>query len=210
MSKVQGWRAAHVGKRAGPPVGVLLTLAFDILTAIGLGAACGIRPFLPVLVAGGLAAANATVDFDHTPYAFLEAPWWLLAVAAAFVVTILAAKLIPEYVLWVASLVMGGLLGAGTLEDHHHSAAIGWVLGVLFAVLAAAAARDLFGRVRSRLDEQAAGALPLYAEGASLISAVAAVLVPPLSAVIVAFLAWLLQGGRRRSGEKYAGLRVLR
>jgi len=187
-----------------------LTLAFDILTAIGLGCACGIRPFLPVLVAGGLAAANTTIDFDQTPYAFLEAPWWLLVVAAAFVVTILAAKLIPQYALWVASLVMGGLLGAGTLEDHHHSAAIGWVLGVLFAVLAAAAARDLFGRVRSRLDEQAAGALPLYAEGASLIAAVAAVLVPPLSAVVVAFLAWLLQGGRRRSGEKYAGLRVLR
>ena len=203
----------HGGRYRGDetgPLECLLTLAFDILTAIGLGCACGIRPFLPVLVAGGLAAANATVDFDGTSYAFLEAPWWLLVVTAAFVVSILAAKLIPQYVLWVASLVMGGLLGAGTLEDHHHSAAIGWVLGVLFAVLAAAAARDLFGRVRSRLDEQAAGALPLYAEGASLIAAVAAVLVPPLSAVVVAFLAWLLQGGRRRSGEKYAGLRVLR
>jgi hypothetical protein len=187
-----------------------LTLAFDILTAIGLGAACGLRPFLPALVAGALAAANATIDFDHTPYAFLEAPWWLLAVTAAFAVTVFAAKLIPQYLMWVTSLVMGGLLGAGTLEDHHHSAAIGWVLGVLFAVLAAAATRDLFGRVRARLDEQAAGALPLYAEGASLLAAAAAVLVPPLSAVIVAFLAWLLQGGRRRSGEKYAGLRVLR
>jgi len=187
-----------------------LTLAFDILTAIGLGAACGIRPFIPALVAGGLAAANATIDFDHTPYAFLEAPWWLLAVTAALVVTVLAAKVIPEYVLWVASLVMGGLLGAATLEDHRHSAVIGWALGVLFAVLAAAAARSLFGRVRERLDAEAAGALPLYAEGAAFITALAAVLVPPLSAVIVAFLAWLLQGGRRRSGEKYAGLRVLR
>jgi hypothetical protein len=27
---------------------------------------------------------------------------------------------------------------------------------------------------------------------------------------VIGFLAWLLQGGRRRSGEKYAGLRVLR
>jgi hypothetical protein len=187
-----------------------LTLAFDILTAIGLGAACGLRPFLPALVAGAFAAANATIDFDHTPYAFLEAPWWLLVVTAAFVVTVLAAKLIPQYLVWVTSLVMGGLLGAGTLEDHHHSAAIGWVLGVLFAVLAAATARDLFGRVRARVDAQAAGALPLYAEGAAFVTAVAAVLVPPLSAVVVAFLAWLLQGGRRRSGEKYAGLRVLR
>jgi hypothetical protein len=40
--------------------------------------------------------------------------------------------------------------------------------------------------------------------------AIVAVLVPPLSIVAVGFLAWLLVGGRRRSGEKYAGLRVLR
>jgi hypothetical protein len=187
-----------------------LTLALDILTAIGLGAACGIRPFMPALVAGALAAANATIDFDHTGYSFLEAPGWLLAVAIALVVVILAARFVPDYLLWVSALVLGGLLGAGTLQDHHHSSIIGWVLGVLCAVLAAAAARDLFARVRSRLDDHAAGALPLYGEGAALVTAALAVLVPPLSIVVVAFLAWLLQGGRRRSGEKYAGLRVLR
>jgi hypothetical protein len=190
--------------------GTDLTLAFDILTAIGLGAACGLRPFMPALVAGALAAANATIDFDHTGYGFLEAPGWLLTMAIALVVVVLAARFVPEYALWVAGLVVGGLLGAGTLQDHHHSAVIGWVLGVLCAVLAAAAARDLFSRVRSRLDDQAAGALPLYGEAAALVVAAAAVLVPPLSIVVIGFLAWLLRGGRRRSGEKYAGLRVLR
>jgi Domain of unknown function (DUF4126) len=190
--------------------GTGLTFALDILTAIGLGAACGLRPFMPALAAGALAAANATIDFDGTGYSFLEAPGWLLAIAVALVLAVLAAKFIPEYGLWVAALVIGGLLGAGTLQDHGHSAVIGWVLGVLCAVLAAAAARDLFARVRSRLDDQAAGALPLYAEGAALITAIAAVLAPPLSIVAIGFLAWLLQGGRRRSGEKYAGLRVLR
>ena len=64
--------------------------------------------------------------------------------------------------------------------------------------------------MRARLDAQAAGALPLYAEAAALVLAVAAVLAPPLSIVAVGFLAWLLLGGRRRSGEKFAGLRVLR
>jgi len=187
-----------------------LTVLLDILTAIGLGAACGLRPFIPALAVGALAAANATIDFDHTGYSFLEAPGWLLAVAVALVVTVLAARLVPDHLVWIAGLAMGGLLGAGTLEDHHHSALIGWILGVLCAVLAAAAARDLFGRVRSRLDEQAAGALRLYAEGAALALSIVAVLAPPLSIVAVGFLAWLLLGGRRRSGEKYAGLRVLR
>jgi hypothetical protein len=190
--------------------GTGLTFAFDILTAIGLGAACGIRPFIPALVAGALAAANATIDFDHTGYGFLEAPEWLLALAVALVLTILLARFVPDYGLWVAGLVIAGLLGAGTLQDHHHSAVVGWVLGVLCAVLGAAAARDLFGRVRSRLDERAAGALPLYGEAAALLMALLAVLVPPLSIVAIGFLAWLLQGGRRRAGEKYAGLRVLR
>ena len=54
------------------------------------------------------------------------------------------------------------------------------------------------------------GTLPLYAEGAALLAAGLSVLFPPLALVVVAVLAWLLVGGRRRAGEKYAGLRILR
>ncbi len=187
-----------------------MTTTLDILTAAGLGAACGLRPFLPVLVAGALAAANATIDFDGTAYAFLESPVWLLAITVLLVAAVLAARVVPEYGLWLAGLVLGGLLGAGTLQDHGHSAIIGWVVGVLCAALAAAATRDLFTRVRARLDPQAAGALPLYAEGAALVLALLAVLLPPVSLLAIGFLGWLLRGGRRRSGEKYAGLRVLK
>ncbi len=45
---------------------------------------------------------------------------------------------------------------------------------------------------------------------AALLAAALAVLAPPVAVVIVAGLAWLLLGGRRREGEKYAGLRILR
>ena len=75
---------------------------------------------------------------------------------------------------------------------------------------APALARSLFGRVRARLDSEAASALPLYAEGSALLGAGLSILLPPLSIVVVAALAWLLVGGRRRAGEKYAGLRILR
>jgi hypothetical protein len=37
-----------------------------------------------------------------------------------------------------------------------------------------------------------------------------AIALPPLSLVVVGFLIWLLIGGRRRAGEKYAGLRSLK
>src|SRR4051794_7379784 len=101
MRKVQGWRERPwtngfaVGAPRTPRAPLRcpgLTFALDILTAIGLGAACGLRPFTPALAAGALAAANLTIDFDHTGYSFLEAPGWLLAVAVALVVTVLAAR----------------------------------------------------------------------------------------------------------------------
>ncbi len=55
-----------------------------------------------------------------------------------------------------------------------------------------------------------ASVLPLYGEGAAGASAGVSVLFPPLALVVIGGLAWLLSGGRRRQGEKYAGLRILR
>ena len=78
------------------------------------------------------------------------------------------------------------------------------------ASLGFAAARSLFARVKARLDAEAAGALPLYAEGMALLACGLSILLPPLAILVVAALAWLLVGGRRRQGEKYAGLRILR
>src|SRR3954451_12584757 len=103
MVKLQGWRERPRGRASRAPFRCTgLTLALDILTAIGLGAACGLRPFTPALVAGALGAANVTIDFDNPAYRFLEAPGWLLAVAIALVVTVLAARFVPEYAIWVA------------------------------------------------------------------------------------------------------------
>ena len=45
---------------------------------------------------------------------------------------------------------------------------------------------------------------------AGLVLAGLSVLVPPVSLVALAFLVWLLLQQRRRAGQKYAGLRILR
>jgi hypothetical protein len=68
----------------------------------------------------------------------------------------------------------------------------------------------LVGVQRRRLDADAAAVLPLYGEGAAGASAGLSVLFPPLALLVLGGLAWLLSGGRRRAGEKYAGLRILR
>ena len=84
------------------------------------------------------------------------------------------------------------------------------LVGAACAALGFVTARAFFARVRRRLDDRTAAALPVYADGAGLLAAGLSVLFPPLAIVVLAALGWLLAGGRRREGEKYAGLRILR
>jgi len=191
----------------------------DILTGLGLAAAAGFRPFLPALAAGAFASANLALDFDGTDLAFLESPGWLLAavvglVAAVAVQRKLTADRMDHGPLGAAlsgiALGVGALLFAGALADHSDTWWPGLIGGAICAVLAFLATRDLLARTRSRLDAEAAAALTLYAEGAGLITAIVAILAPPLSLVALGGLIWLLVGSRRRQGEKYAGLRILR
>jgi len=191
----------------------------DLLQGIGLAAAVGIRPFLPVLLAGALAAANLGLDFDGTDFAFLEE--WPFLLAVLVLVTGLdligrrAGRDAPDrppllYALLALALALGALVAAGSVAENSSDWWAGAIAGVAAATLGFQAARQLFGRVRRRLDEQAAAALPVYAEGVALVAAGISILFPPLALLVVGALIWLLAGGRRREGEKYAGLRILR
>jgi Domain of unknown function (DUF4126) len=191
-----------------------MKLLLDILQGTGLSAATGLRPFLPTLVAGGFAIADVGVDYDGTSFAFLEAPPFLLAVAIVMVVTFLLRGRLDTptgaAVLSGIGIGLGALLFAATLDDRHDVWWPGLIAGLLLAALAGAAVRDLFTRTRARLDTEAAAALPVYAEALAAVLAALSILIPPVSVVAVGFLVWLLVGGRRREGEKYAGLRILR
>jgi hypothetical protein len=190
-------------------------LLIDILQGAGLAGAAGIRPFLPALVAGALASADIGIDYDHTPFAFLEAPGWLLAILVAIiVVTVAERRGVPEGPLESAlsgiGLGLGALLFAATLADHFDLWWPGLLGGGLCAALAGAATRSLVARTRARLDPEARAALPVYEEGIAMVLAALAVVVAPISLLALGFFAFLLRGGRRREGEKYAGLRILR
>jgi hypothetical protein len=191
----------------------------DLLQGVGLAAAIGIRPFLPVLLAGALAAADLGLDFDGTDFAFLEEWPFLLGVLLLVVALDFAGRRAGRdaadrpplvYALLALALVLGALLAAGSVADRSSAWWAGAIAGVAAAALGFQAARQLFGRVRRRLDHQTAAALPVYAEGVAVAAAGLSILFPPLALLIVAGLAWLLAGGRRREGEKYAGLRILR
>jgi Domain of unknown function (DUF4126) len=186
----------------------------DYLQALGLGLAVGVRPFLATIVAGALASANAGVDFDGTAFAFLESPWFLLAVAVALVLSFFARRQVESASGQAAvagiSIGLGALLGGGSLDDRMSVWWPGLIVGGAAAALTNAAVRDLLARTARRLDAQARAALPLYADGVSGVLAALAVLIPPISVLVAGFFVWLLVGARRREGQKYAGLRILR
>jgi hypothetical protein len=196
-----------------------MDFVFDLLQGAGIAAAIGIRPFLPVLLVGALAARDLGIDFDGTDFAFLEqAPLLAIVVVLLALSTYAVRRAGPAalelkpwaYLLGTYTVVLGLLYAAGSMADHGNSIVPGIIAGTLCSFLGFVVARDLLMRTRKRLDAEAANALTLYAEGAGLVAAGVSVLFPPLAVLVIGGLLALLIGGRRRAGEKYAGLRILR
>jgi hypothetical protein len=196
-----------------------MDFVLDLLQGAGIAAAIGIRPFLPVLLAGALAAADLGLDFEGTSFAFLEQWPFLLAVLALVALSDFAIRRRGAdagdsgpllWALLAVAVALGALEAAGSLADRDNPVVPGIVAGAAAAMLGFYAARSLFGRVRKRLEPEAQGALPVYAEAIAVAAAGLSILFPPLALLVLAGLAWLLAGGRRRAGEKYAGLRILR
>ncbi len=198
-------------------------LVFDILTGIGVAAAVGIRPFLAALVVGILALAKVEIHFNGTTYSFLQRwPFLLALLVLAFAAMLLERRFAtpergwrsPEAIaLALCALALGALLFAASLSargTQHYTAWPGWIGGVLCAALAMFATRPLFTRVRGRLDAEAAAAVPLYAEAGAVVLAALSVVAPPIGLIGLLALGWLLLASRRREGQKYAGLRILR
>ncbi|HEY2632558.1 MAG TPA: DUF4126 family protein [Solirubrobacteraceae bacterium] len=204
-------------------------LFFYVGLGLGLAAACGLRPFLPLLLAGALASSSALgVSFSTGAYNFLEEDWWLLVVVVVLVVAYavqmlfgLAPTIDPSerserpspLAASLAGLSMGAgaLLFAGTLAAHNDVAWPGILGGFLAAGLAQRASGPVIVRARKRLpDRGAREALTLYLDAASLLVAALVAVLHPLGYVAIVLLAWFVWRMRGRSDEKYAGLRILR
>jgi hypothetical protein len=194
-------------------------LVFDIFQGMGVAAAVGIRPFLPALATGALAAGDVEIHFNGTGYSFLQGAAFLLLVAVAAIILALVERRLPTerierppgaLVLAAVSAGLGALLFAGSLARGHYAAWPGLIGGVVCAVIAVAATLPLLARVRAQLDQATAGSVPVYAEAAALLVAVLSVLAPPVGPIVLVFLIWLLVAGRRRDEQKFAGLRILR
>jgi hypothetical protein len=186
----------------------------DIGQGAGLAGATGIRPFLPPLLAGGLARGDIGIDFDGTGWEFLESPTFLLAVFALAAAWFVAERSglddrRVQRLLAVLGMALGGLLFAGSISGGGASV-IGVVAGVACAALAFVAVNGLLARAARRLDGGALGLLDLYAEAFALALAGVAVFLPPVSFLALAAFALVLLRARAAGDRKYAGLRILR
>jgi uncharacterized membrane protein YgdD (TMEM256/DUF423 family) len=184
-----------------------------------VASAVGIRPFLPALGVGALAAGDVQIDFAHTDLSFLQSAPFLLGMAIGAVLLAVAERRLGAermetgplaLIVAAASLALGALLFAGSLCRGGYAIWPGIVGGVICAGVGVLATRPLLARVRVRLDEDSVGALPLFAEATALISAVLSVLLPPVGVIVLALLLWLLIAGRGQGEQKFAGLRILR
>lgn len=203
-------------------------LFFYIGLGAGLAAACGLRPFLPLLLAGALGSAKILgIRFPHGSWHFLEAGWWLLAVAVVFVLAWVAQIVLglsPVYdpiareprrdplAAAMAGLALGAgaVLFGGVLAAHGDAAWPGVIAAFPIVALAQRVAGPVILGARRRLTEKTPrDALTLYLDAAALVVAVLVALLHPLGYVAVAGLLWLALARRRRAGEKYAGLRIL-
>src|SRR5271166_2701230 len=145
---------------------------FYIGLGAGLAAACGLRPFLPLLLAGALGSAGALgVGFGAEPFRFLQANWWLLIVVVALVVAYViqlvfglsstidpATRRVDPLAASIAGLGLGAgaLLFAGTLAAHGDSAWPGLLGGLLVVLLAQRACAPVLAGARARLTDRAA------------------------------------------------------
>jgi hypothetical protein len=203
-----------------------MSLFLDIGTGAGLASATGMRPYLPPLLAGGLARSDIGIDFDGTDLRFLESTGFLagvvvLGVIAFFLERSAANRASPdlggragrgpvEILSGLIGIALGTLLFAGALYDTGQPYWIGLVFGPLCAALAWLAVGGLVERVRARLEPEQAALLTAYSDAAALFLAAIAIFVPPLAYLAIPGFVVLLLGGRRREGQKYAGLRILR
>jgi len=194
-------------------------LFFYIGLGLGLAVACGLRPYLPALLAGALSSSSALgVHFAHGSYHFLQAGWWLAVVTAVLAVAYaLQLQLGERFAKALGGAVaaqavgVGALLFAGTLAAHGDASWPGLIAGAGAAAIARQSSDAIISGARRRLPDRASReALTVYLDAASLVAAALAALLHPLGYLLAAAAVLLLLRVRSRAEAKYAGLRVLR
>lgn len=209
-----------------------MDLFLAICQGLGLGLAIGIGGPIAALFASMMASAEVGFDPDGTDYSFMTATWFLVTLLAVVLLFVIARgrELLRLPVLLILAAI-GAIAFAASLAEEGYTAWPGLVVGALVTfgtamvagqvldgainrAKAAGAGRGGLGRdigdTQPSPEADAANVLVVAFTVAGVAIAALALLVPPLALIAgIAVLAVAL-GRRRKSGEKYEGLRILR
>src|SRR3954469_24017221 len=211
--------------RSVPTAPLRLISAFtDIGQSAGLATTSGARPFIAVIATGVLAHEDVGIDFTGTDWSWMES-WIFIGILALLYIAFWfmdrrgdselirpGGRAMEEGPYRVICAVAGALLFAGSLADGGETSWPGLVAGALMGFIGYLALGRLFMRANERL--LAAGdpgvVLGLARDGLTIALTVLIVLVDVVGYVVLAGTLLLLATARRREGEKYEGLRILR
>lgn len=216
-----------------------MDLFLAICQGLGLALAIGIGGALVALFVSTMASLAAGFDPDGTSFDFITETWFLVVLLAVTLLTVLARGRETLRLLIVALLAAAGAIAfAASLAEEGDTAWPGLIAGALAAGLAALIATDVLegalqrahrGGVRGAAVKgtgapgsgahratddgtagDAANVLIIGFAAAGIVLAALALFLPPVSLAAAAALAALALGRRRKAGEKYEGLRILR
>jgi len=197
----------------------------DIGQGAGLATTSGARPFLAVIATGVLANQDVGVDFTGTDWAWMES-WIFIGVLAALFIAFWimdregkserirpggrAMEASSQYQFFCA--LAGALLFAGSLADGGETSWPGLLVGAVIGFIGYLGLGRLFMRANQRVF--AAGdpgvVLGIGRDLLTIALTVLVVLADVVGYVVLAAALVLIFAARRREGEKYEGLRVLR
>lgn len=186
----------------------------DILQGIGVAAAAGVSPFLPLAVAAAAGLANLGADYDHTSFSFVESPVLLVLAVVLAILALVARKRLEspaaERVMLGLGVIFGAVVTAATIADRSDTWWPGLIAGGLSALVVGVAVQALLRRTRARLEDEQRTLLSVGGALGAGVVALLSVALPPVGIVAVAAGIWLFFGGRRQESTKHAGLRILR
>lgn len=209
-----------------------MDLALAICQGLGLALAIGVGGPVAALFTSMMGSFKAGFDPAGTDYSFMTATWFLIMLLALTVFTVLArGKKMAQRPVVLLLAAAGGLAFAASLAEEGATAWPGLIVGALVTAgtalvsgevldgalrraRAAGARRGGVGRDAgdgtTPPEADAANALVVGFTVAGVVIAALALLVPPVAVLVGIAVLVIAIGRRRRSGEKYEGLRILR